>query len=62
MTDTKHTQNQTSASDGAAAVQKTDAEWREQLTPEQYEVLRHAATERPFTGEYVNEKRDGTYR
>ena len=44
------------------AVEKTDREWREALTPDQYEVLRHKATERPFTGEYVHEKRDGTYR
>src|SRR5947209_9060792 len=58
MTDTNHIQNQTDA----PVVEKTDGEWREQLTPEQYEVLRHKATERPFTGQYVNEKRDGTYR
>ncbi len=43
-------------------VQKTDAEWRAQLTPEQYEVLRKHGTERPFTGEYVHNKEDGTYR
>ncbi len=42
-------------------VDKTDAEWQEQLTPEQYTVLRHHATERPFTGEYVNEKTPGVY-
>ncbi len=59
MTDTNHISNQTNPT---AAVHKTDGEWREQLTPEQYEVLRHKATERPFTGEYVKEKRDGTYR
>jgi peptide-methionine (R)-S-oxide reductase len=42
-------------------IQKTDAEWREELTSEQYAVLRQAATERPFTGEYVHEKTQGTY-
>lgn len=45
-----------------AEVQKTDEEWREQLTPEQYDVLRRKGTERPFTGEYVHTKEDGTYR
>ena len=40
---------------------KTDAEWRQLLTPQQYAVTRQQATERPFTGEYVHNKEDGTY-
>jgi len=43
-------------------IRKTDDQWREELTTEQYAVLRQQATERPFTGKYVNEKSDGVYR
>lgn len=42
-------------------VRKTDAEWRAELTPEQYHVTRQGGTERPFTGPHLNEKRAGTY-
>jgi len=41
---------------------KSEYEWGEQLTPAQYDVLRRKGTEPPFTGQYVYEKRDGTYR
>ncbi|MCO5731924.1 peptide-methionine (R)-S-oxide reductase MsrB [Rhizobium sp. SSA_523] len=43
-------------------VNKSDAEWREQLTPEQYRILRQAGTERAFTGPYWDNKQAGIYR
>ena len=42
-------------------VQKTEAEWRRDLTPEQFHVTRAHGTERPFTGPHLNEKRAGTF-
>src|SRR5881227_2185657 len=46
----------------ATEISKTDAQWREELTPEQYQTLRKAGTERPFTGKYWNNHEDGIYR
>ncbi|MGO1071303.1 peptide-methionine (R)-S-oxide reductase MsrB [Lysobacter sp. CA199] len=45
----------------AAPAEKSEAEWREQLSPEQYAVCRCSATERAFTGRYWNHKDAGTY-
>jgi len=42
-------------------IEKTDQEWREQLTPEQYHILRQKGTERPFSGEYWDVKAEGRY-
>src|SRR5437588_13069994 len=53
------TRNET---DQQREVQLSDEQWRERLTPEQYEILRRHGTERPFTGQYVDVKDDGVYR
>ena len=42
-------------------VSKSEQEWREQLSDQQYHILREAGTERPFTGEYVDKEDDGMY-
>ena len=54
MTDTKTTTD-------SGTVQKTESEWRKELTPMQYAVLREKATERPFSGEYDHSFDPGTY-
>jgi len=43
-------------------VSKTEEQWREELSPEQYRVLRQKGTEAPFTGRYVHAEEDGAYR
>lgn len=43
-------------------IEKTDAEWAAQLTPEQYHITRKKGTERAFTGEYAHTKTSGVYR
>jgi peptide-methionine (R)-S-oxide reductase len=45
-----------------ASIKKTDAQWREQLSDEQYRVTRQAGTEPPFSGVYVDHQDKGTYR
>lgn len=45
----------------AEKITKNEAEWRKQLTPEQYHVAREAGTERAFTGKYWNNHESGTY-
>lgn len=46
----------------AHPVERTDEQWREQLSPQEYDVLRRSGTERPWSGEYVDTKTVGVYR
>lgn len=45
----------------AYEVDKSEEQWRQELTPQEYAVLRQAGTERPFTGEYTDTKAEGVY-
>ena len=47
--------------DRTYAVSKTDEEWRAELSPAEYQVLRQAGTERPYVGEYTDTKTEGVY-
>jgi peptide-methionine (R)-S-oxide reductase len=49
------------SNDKPRKIEKTDAEWRAQLDPMQYQVARHAATERAFSGKYWDHWQDGRY-
>lgn len=51
----------TTSVEGPRKVHRTDAEWRDLLTPEQFQVLRQKGTERPFTGALVENHEDGIY-
>ena len=46
----------------AEKIKKSESQWRQELTPEQYHVLREKGTERPFTGQYAHSKDKGVYR
>ncbi len=47
--------------DSSYAVSKTDEQWREELSPAEYQVLRQAGTERPYVGEYTDTRTEGVY-
>jgi len=60
--ETAPVQERNDMSEDKYEVAKSDAEWREELTPEQYQITRLKGTERAFTGKYYNHKGEGQYR
>ena len=61
LTSCKGQEEKKAATASVPQMQKTDAEWEKELTPEQFAVLRNKETERPFTGEYWNTFEKGKY-
>ncbi|QDW29548.1 peptide-methionine (R)-S-oxide reductase MsrB [Arthrobacter sp. KBS0702] len=59
--DTAGSSSEQTAGSATGAVEKTDQQWREELSPEEYRVLRQAGTERPYTGEYWDTHTEGVY-
>jgi peptide-methionine (R)-S-oxide reductase len=58
----KRSQMSQNVDDATREIAKTDEQWRQELSPEQYEILRKAGTERAFTGKYWDMHEDGVYR
>lgn len=54
-------QNQADMNNSEFPIQKSEQEWQQELTPEEYNVLREKGTERAFTGKYWNHKEEGVY-
>lgn len=58
---TKPDRTESAPAPASPRVEKSEEEWRSELTPEQYRILRGKGTERAFTGEYCDSKEEGTY-